>query len=311
MQINYPHLASKVFNAPLYCTEALYNSVAQVLLPRVMGINTTQNAININAQSDESDEEDGELEPLYLIENGVTMIKVHGVLLDRGGGIDAQCNEIVSYESLWNKINILLAEGAEHIVLDVNSTGGVVLGCVELADKIYELRQQGVYFTAIVNYITASAAYFIASACNEIIVSKSSKTGSIGVVLAHTDMSKRLEDEGLNITLLYRGHRKVDANQTQALSTEAETQLNESLDEAYDVFTYSVAKYRNMKQSTVIATQAKVYNGEAAVKVGLADKLMHPQDVINQIYQNAQRKALKSKSTRKITAQVAAMKMKM
>ena len=305
MQINYPHLASKVFNAPLYCTQHLYNSVAQVLLPRILGANVT-----IHALSDDPNEGRSQNQNQSGYSHAdVAIIKVHGILLDRGAGMDAQCNEITSYESLLSQINAAVEAGFEQIILDINSTGGVAQGCVELADKIYELRQRGVYFTAMVNYIAASAAYFIASACNEIIASKSSKAGSIGVVLAHTNMSKRLEEEGLDITLMYRGHHKVDANQTQALTDDAKAQLDKSLDEAYEIFTHSVAKYRNMKQSAIAATQAKVFSGKSIIKNGLADKLMHPQDAVNQIYQNAQQK--KTKKTRSITAQVAAMKMKM
>ncbi|MBK4346004.1 S49 family peptidase, partial [Enterobacter hormaechei] len=102
----------------------------------------------------------------------------------------------------------------KEILLDINSGGGAVSGCKELADYIYQSR--GVKpITAIVNFSAFSAAYFIASACTKIIVSETSGVGSIGVILEHMEASKLEESVGLKLTTFSRGDNKKNASPHQ------------------------------------------------------------------------------------------------
>jgi peptidase S49-like protein len=49
---------------------------------------------------------------------------------------------------------------------------------------------------------SASTAYWIATAADEVVVTPSGQVGSIGVFAAHEDISKALEKEGTNVSLI-------------------------------------------------------------------------------------------------------------
>ena len=75
--------------------------------------------------------------------------------------------------------------------------------------------------TAIANTLAASAAYWLATAADELVVTPSAEIGSIGVFAAHRDFSVALHNAGLKTTLISAGKYKVEANPFEPLSAEA------------------------------------------------------------------------------------------
>ena len=75
------------------------------------------------------------------------------------------------------------------ILLDVDSPGGTIYGVDELANKIYKARDRGKSIIASCNPLMAAAAYWIASAADEICLTPSGELGSIGVFAVHEDVS--------------------------------------------------------------------------------------------------------------------------
>ena len=149
----------------------------------------------------------------------------------------------------------------------------------------------------------------LASACSEIIVSATSGVGSIGVIAAHVDLSKALDKEGLKVTTFFRGDRKNDLSPYEPITDAAAATLNAELDDLYQLFLEKVARNRKLGVSAVRDTQAGIYRGDKAITAGLADKLMHPQDAVDQIAASiAQRKA-SAKTKPRIGVQAAAMLM--
>lgn len=308
-QINYPHLASDVFNTPLMCTQGLFDSVQSALIPRIIGAGSggIQAVGALAAGIDEQDEE----RVAYNTHQGVAVIPVHGILTTRRGGIDAQCREVSSYEKSSALLDAALqSEEVEHIVLDVNTPGGAAVGCFDFAERVYQAGEQKPV-TAIVNFSAYSAGYMIASAANEIIVSDTSGVGSIGVIAGHVDMSKALEANGLNVTMFYRGDHKNDLSPHEPVTDAAAAVLNAELDDLYLLFVEKVARNRGLSVETVMDTEAKTYRGQKAIDAGLADKLMYPQDAINSIAQaiidkRAQKRVSVSANTSASSAEVPA-----
>lgn len=316
-QINYPHLASMVFNTPLMCTTQLRDAVNQAIIPRLLG-----GGNSINVQLPESAaiaalapgvDKRGENYVEYSTRQGLCVIPVHGILSVRGSGLDAQCNEIVSYESVGNRFMAALdSPDVEEIVLDFNTPGGAAVGCFDFAEKIYEARSVK-KITALVNYNAYSAGYMMASACAEIIVSETSGVGSIGVIASHVDMSQAIDAAGLKVTTFFRGYRKNDLSPYEPISTEAAAVLDAELDELYALFVSKVARNRGLSEQAVRDTQAGTFRGQHAIKAGLADKLMYPQDAVDSIAQSIAERHLAETAAKgnkkRIGAQAAAMRM--
>lgn len=160
------------------------------------------------------------------------------------------------------------------IVIDVNSPGGSVGGVIELANGIYKARGQKPV-VAIANHLAASAAYWIATAADELVVTPSGEVGSIGVFAAHLDQSKALEDAGLKVSLISAGKYKTEANPYEPLSEEARANIQARVDDYYDMFTKAVARHRGVNVSDVRGGfgEGRVVGAQEAVKLGMADRV--------------------------------------
>jgi ClpP class serine protease len=58
--------------------------------------------------------------------------------------------------------------------------------------------------------MAASAAYWIATAADEVVVTPSGQVGSIGVFATHEDISKALDMEGIKVSLISAGKYKTE-----------------------------------------------------------------------------------------------------
>ncbi|WP_033136982.1 S49 family peptidase [Aeromonas finlandensis] len=280
LMINYPHLASQVFGCPLYVTQEVLAGVKSLLMPRMLGSQIEVMAADDLPDGLEPKQLEARSESQYRIE-GLAVIPLHGILVARRGQIDNACTELTSYE--WARAQIATAladERVKEIVLDINSGGGHAVGCKELAEYIYSKRSVKP-ITALVNFSAYSAAYFIASACSKVVVSETGGCGSIGVIMEHMEVSKWEEEVGLKFTTFYRGDRKKDGTPHEPLSDGAMAAINHRMDQAYDLFISSVARYRGLSVEQVKTTEATLYSGAEAVSNGLADELANPQDYLN------------------------------
>jgi len=160
------------------------------------------------------------------------------------------------------------------IVLDVDSPGGQVQGVDELASQIYEARQAKPV-VAIANHQMASAAYWIASAASELVVSPSGEVGSIGVFSVHRDISAAQERDGVRNTIISQGKYKVEGNPYQPLSEEARAAMQARVDEAYDSFVEAVARNRGVTADVVRSGfgEGRMVTARKAVEQGMADRV--------------------------------------
>lgn len=160
------------------------------------------------------------------------------------------------------------------IVLDVDSPGGQVNGVEELSQKIYQARGRKPV-VAVANHLAASAAYWIASAADEVVITPSGEVGSIGVFAAHWDESAALEKEGLKLTLISEGKYKTEGNPYQPLTEEARGALQTRVSEIYDAFTGAVAINRGVSLSTVKNGfgEGRMVNARQAVRLQMADRV--------------------------------------
>lgn len=272
--INYSHVASMAFNTPLYATPDLAASVKAFLLPKMKGQ-------DLGSPQMGTESEEGQ--KVVKKSDNIAVIPVHGVLTVRRGNINAACEEIESYERLRSRVCKAMNDvQVDAIVLDFYTGGGSAMGCKEMADFIFECKQTKPIY-GIVNFAAFSAGYFILSACTEIYISETATVGSIGVIWEHVDWSRWLENEGVAVTTLYRGDHKNDCSPNAPLSPEALQGINEQLDTAYELFSQSVATYRNLPVESIVSTQAKTFHGQQAIELGLADHKLTPQEAINHI----------------------------
>lgn len=160
------------------------------------------------------------------------------------------------------------------IILNVDSPGGNVAGVAELAREIFKARGEKPII-AVANSLSASAAYWIASAADELVVTPGGQVGSIGVVALHENIEGQLEQVGVEVTLISAGKFKTEGHPFGPLDDEAIAAIQESVDDFYDQFVDAVARHRGVRAARVRNgfAQGRVTTASRAVGFGMADRV--------------------------------------
>ena len=221
--------------------------------------------------------------PYRVTSDGTAIRPIVGTLINRGSWIDA-ISGVEAYDKIKRDVTIAADDrDVVAIVLDFDSPGGEAVGAFEAADAIREAARRKPVI-AHVTGVCASAGYALASACSRIIVSQSSIIGSIGVVLLHTEISRKLEKAGISTRLIHAGARKTDGNQFQPLTDDVAAELQAEIDRFYALFVACVARGRpGMTEKAIRATEARTYIGADAVAAGLADEVASFESVIGDL----------------------------
>ena len=173
-----------------------------------------------------------------------------------------------SFRSAMNNPNV------SQIILDIDSPGGVVDGIPEAASEVFNARGTKP-IVAVANTMAASAAYWIASQADEIVVTPSGEVGSIGVFTEHIDLTQQSEMMGERHTLISAGRYKVEGNPFEPLDDGARSAIQEKIDDVYTMFVNDVARGRGVKSSEVrngFGEGRTVLAGKARAE-GLADRV--------------------------------------
>lgn len=181
----------------------------------------------------------------------------------------------VSTERLGKEFDAMIADnGVDSIVLDIDSPGGNYYGTPEIAKKIYEARGTKPII-AQVNAMAGSAAFWIASAADEIVMTPSGDIGSHGVLAVHYDESALNETIGVKATYIHYGKYKVEGNSDEPLNDEARGEIQRRVDEAGEVFTRALATYRGTTPQHVRDNfgQGRMFGAKEAIDRGMADRI--------------------------------------
>ncbi|MDD0810689.1 S49 family peptidase [Curvibacter sp. RS43] len=166
-------------------------------------------------------------------------------------------------------------EGAQAVVLLINSPGGSPVQAGIINDEIRRLKEKHkkpVY--AVVEESCASAAYYIAAAADQIFVDKASIVGSIGVLMDGFGFTGLMDKVGVERRLLTAGENKgfLDPFSPQTEKQRAFAQA--MLDQIHKQFIAVVKAGRGERLKESPDTFSGLFwTGEQAVAMGLADQL--------------------------------------
>ena len=218
----------------------------------------------------------------YTVIKGTAIIPVIGSLVAKTGRARPYSG-MTGYDGIKFNLDTAFADDdVTSIVLEMDSGGGEVTGCFELADFIFANRETK-HMTALVQGMACSACYAIASACNQIAMSENATVGSVGVITAHVNYEKRLESDGIEVTLITAGKHKADGNPYESLSDDVLGRIQERLHVIRTAFATRVAKYRGITVDAVFKTEALTYLGRTAIDKLLADEIVSPIDFIENL----------------------------
>lgn len=286
MQRNLPHIISQATNAPLLL-EPAYARVFFCALGRESGINCLQ-----IPQSQERLDQAGmglvtgsymsgekPRARFYQVIDGIAVLPVSGTLVHKLGGM-RPFSGMTGYDGITARLQQAMDDPeVKGVLLDIDSPGGQGAGAFDCADMIYRLGEQKPVW-ALANDLSCSAAMLLASACQRRLVTQTSRIGSIGVVMAHTSYAGKLEQEGIDITLIYSGSHKVDLSGTRELPESVRMDYQQRMDDARLMFAEKVSQYTGLSVDAVMETEAAIYDGQAGIDAGLADEMVNAADAV-------------------------------
>jgi protease-4 len=164
--------------------------------------------------------------------------------------------------------------GARAVVLRINSPGGSPVQAGIINDEIRRLKalhQKKVY--AVVEEVCASGAYYVAVAADEIYVDKASIVGSIGVLMDGFGFTGLMDKLGVERRLLTAGANKGMLDPFTEQNPKQRAFAQAMIDQVHQQFIGVVREGRGARLKETPETFSGLFwNGEEAVKLGLADK---------------------------------------
>lgn len=227
--------------------------------------------------------------------DNIAVLPVFGVIGHRAHLVyDISSGVGTSTELLGKAFREVLKDPAVGaIVLDIDSPGGSVFGVGELAAEIYAARGQKPIIAS-VNSMAASAAYWLASAADEVVITPAGQSGSIGVWAAHEDWSKHLQAFGVDVTLISAGKFKVEGNPYGALTDDARAAMQDTVDKYYGMFVKAVQHNRGAESPKVVRDgygEGRMLLAADSVKANLADRVGTFEEVIAGLQEKFAKKA--------------------
>ena len=165
--------------------------------------------------------------------------------------------------------------GAQAVVLRINSPGGSPVQSGIVNDEIKRLKaKHGKKVYAVVEEICASGAYYIAVAADEIYVDKASIVGSIGVLMDGFGFTGLMDKVGIERRLLASGNNKGMLDPFSPADPKQTALAKAMLEQIHRQFIGVVREGRGTRLKETPETFSGLFwNGEEAVRLGLADKL--------------------------------------
>lgn len=285
--MNYPHLAARLFNTPLLIHPQKLDAIIAGLGERLLGSGLElgpgiDKALALPAEMFSTRRAAARGDTGYGITDGVAVISASGALVHRSR-MDGNSSYLLGYNELALQVEDAQNNPDVHAILQVMDTpGGEVSGAFEYSDRIHALRGKKPMW-AIADSLAASAGYLGGSAFDQLAVAATGYVGSIGVVMRHVDMSRKLANDGVQVTHIFAGDHKIDGNPYEPLPASVRADLQAEIDSLYTLFVDAVVRNRGLNAQAVRNTQANTYRGQAAVSLGLADRVATTDQLITEL----------------------------
>ena len=181
--------------------------------------------------------------------------------------------ENINVSETLEKLNIAKEnDKVKAVVLRVNSPGGSALTSDIIAEKVKELGEEKPVYISM-SSVAASGGYYISANANKIFVDRNTITGSIGVVSVLPDFSKLITDNGVNIEKISEGEYS-DLYSADSFTEKKYNKIYNSNLKVYEDFLNVVSKGRRIdKEKLKTIAEGRIWTGDEAVKIGLADEI--------------------------------------
>jgi protease-4 len=167
------------------------------------------------------------------------------------------------------------------VVVRIDSPGGAVAPTQEIFAEIRKVKASKPVIGSMGSMAT-SGGYYIASACDQIVASPGTLTGSIGVIMQLGNVEELMKKIGVRGYNVKSAPNKDIGSPFQPLSPEGRAILQSLVDDVHGQFVSAVARARDMDEAVVRKlSDGRVYSGAQAKELGLVDEFGTLEDAID------------------------------
>ena len=212
------------------------------------------------------------------------------LLMELSGLISSQESDgLVEHPNMVAQIKEELTRAAEDpklkaLVVRINSPGGTVTASDIIYHELRAFRQKRrIPVIASIMDVGASGGYYVATAADKIIVHPSSVTGSLGVIMLTLNARGLLEKVGLEANAITSGPNKDMGSPFKPMTEEERAIFQGLISSFYQRFLAVIREGRRNLPAEEIRKLAdgRVYSGEQASALGLADSVGYLEDAID------------------------------
>lgn len=157
----------------------------------------------------------------------------------------------------------------KRVVLKINSGGGTTTGLEELARYIFNFPKETIAFT---DEDMGSAAYWLGSQCQRVIVTPSSSVGSVGIYVSLVDESKAFADDGKDVIVIKSGEYKGAGVEGVALTQLQGDWIQDEVNDLHRRFIDNVRRARPLSNEDDL--QGQSFYGDIAASRNLVTGLV-------------------------------------
>ncbi len=203
----------------------------------------------------------------------IAVVEVRGVIMDS--------QEVVRQLAEYRQDDNILG-----VILRIDSPGGAVAPSQEIFSEVLKIRESSKPIYASMGNMAASGGYYIASATERIFANPGSVTGSIGVIMAFSNIEGLIEKIGVRPEVIKSGKFKDVGSPTRTMTDKERAYLQGVVSDVHSQFIDAVAESRDLPREDVKEmADGRIFTGRQALDLKLVDELGGLEHAIEQLAQ--------------------------
>jgi protease-4 len=206
---------------------------------------------------------------------GIAVIRMEGTMVTgQVSDADTIGSEVIGRE-LRNAADDPMVEA---IVLRVNSPGGTPAAAQEIIrDLDYAKAKKPVVVS--IGDMGTSAAYYVSAHADKIYANPDTFTAGIGVIWKFSDISRWMEKEGFNISVVKSGSKKDMGTTSRPISDEEQQYAQKIVNDSFENFITDVITQRPITRSDI--EDGRIIRGADAIRLNIVDEIGNLNDAIS------------------------------
>lgn len=211
----------------------------------------------------------------------IALVYAVGSVVDGKGGGALGARREIAPRTLGAALRILAAdEQVKAIVLRIDSGGGSALASEILWQTVAQAKKAKPVIVSM-GGVAASGGYYIGCGATKVFASRTTLTGSIGVVGGKLAVGRGLKKIGVSAFPVGRGRRALVYSSLDPWNADERAAVKKMMQSVYDLFVARVAEGRGVQRGEVEAVaQGRVWTGRAALEHRLVDQLGGLEDAL-------------------------------